>query len=288
MTKKIVVGTDFSSRSDRAIRRATILAKSLSASLTLVHAVDDDQAPRLVETGRAAAEILLAEQVLAIRQIDGVACQSLVVFGDASTAFLQACKDLEPDLAVIGPHRRHLFRDVFVGTTAERAIRVSRQPVLMANGTPAGEYRHVLLAVDLSTTSAAALNAVNHLGLDRKTALSVLYVFDAPVASTMLFSGIGKADVADYVRDHELRASQELNEFLQRHGTPPATTFVRRADRPIAPIILQLAHELGADLVAVGTHGRTGLMKMLLGSVAEQVLRDADVDVLTVPSAPIS
>ncbi|WP_408004537.1 universal stress protein [Pseudorhizobium endolithicum] len=38
----------------------------------------------------------------------------------------------------------------------------------------------------------------------------------------------------------------------------------------------------------MGTHGRTGLMKMLLGSVAEQVLRDADVDVLAVPSPPIS
>ena len=73
--KTILVATDSSSRSDRAVRRATLLAKELGASLSLVHVVDDDQPGRIVDAEREAAAAVLHDQARSLREIDGVDCE---------------------------------------------------------------------------------------------------------------------------------------------------------------------------------------------------------------------
>ena len=71
--KNILVATDFSERSDRAIRRATLLAREFAASVAMVHSVDDDQPQPLIDNEREIAEKLLDEQARSLREIDGVA-----------------------------------------------------------------------------------------------------------------------------------------------------------------------------------------------------------------------
>lgn len=283
--RRILVATDFSIRSDRAVRRGTLLAKALEASLSLVHVIDDDQPRRIVKAERAAATALLDEQARTLRRIDGVDCDTRIVLGHPFEGITTAAEEIAPDLLVIGPHRKQALKDEFVGTTAERTIRASRRPVLMANGVPAGIHRHVLIAVDLSACSRAALRAVTDLGLEKHAAISVIHVFEAPGTSLMARGSMTKDQIEDYLADEEEEAASALAAFLGDLEFEPIRRILKHNEGSAAHTICAAARENSADLLVVGTRGRTGIGRFLLGSVAEAVLRAADHDVLAVPPA---
>lgn len=167
---KILLATDFSERSDRALRRATLLAREISASLFLVHVVDDDRPRWIVERERKGAERLLAELARTVQDVDRLTCEASVVLSDPFDGIVQETKNKAPDLLVIGSHRRRLLRDVFVGTTAERTIRSVDCPVLMVNAPPVARYRRVLHATDLSDNSRAAVRGLAGLAIGANAA----------------------------------------------------------------------------------------------------------------------
>lgn len=119
--KTIVVATDFPERSDRAIRRAKLLAREFDSRLHLVHVVDDDQAQLIVQVERDASTKLLEELTHTLEEIDAVKCDFRVVLGRPPSGITQAAQDVDAGLIVIGPHRRQLLRYILVGTTADIA-----------------------------------------------------------------------------------------------------------------------------------------------------------------------
>lgn len=280
--RSILVATDFSVRSDRAIRRASLVARDHGAALVLLHVVDDDQPASIVDAERAAAAALLEEQARTIREVDGLACEARIALGDPFERIAAASVDV--DLVVIGPHRRQVLRDIFVGTTAERAIRTSRRPILMANAVPAGPWRHVLLALDLSEGSADAARAVSALGLDARAAVSVVHVLDAPAAPAMARVAVPAGTLESWSEEEAGRARAALDAFLADLPVTPVSRIVERSVTSPADAITAVADSVAADLLVVGTRGRSGVAKLLLGSVCEAVLRAAHVDVLAVPS----
>ena len=286
--KKILVATDFSTRSDRAVRRAILLAKKFEAAVSLVHVVDDDRPKRIVDAERESASMLLSEQARSLREIDGVDCSVSVALGTLSEEIIKAAEASMADVLVIGPHRHRAFQDVFVGTTAERTIRARRHPVLVASGVPASFYRHVLVAVDLSDCSRNALRAVKGLALDNHAAVSAIHVFDAPARSYMALASAGDHEVEDYLAREEARAAGELAVFMRDLEFVAARQVLKSNQSSTAHVICATAREVSADLIVVGTRGRTGIAKFLLGSVAEEVLHIADRDVLAVPPGPLS
>lgn len=277
--KKILLATDFSERSDRALRRATLLARQFGASLAIVHVVDDDQPRRIVDSERDAASALLRELKDTLQNIDGISCETRVILADPFAGIARAAEEEAPDLLVIGPHRRQALRDVFVGTTAERAIRSVTCPVLMVNAPPVGSYRHVMLATDLSEGARRAAQITSDLGLLEDPITSMLHVFDA---HNTHFS-MTKEQREAYIADERSEASRQLSAFAKSAGLDMITRTVRLDETATANEILQAAQETSADLVVVGTHGRTAFARFFLGSVAEAVLRIADRDILAVP-----
>lgn len=281
--KRILAATDFSVRSDRAIRRAVLLAKRSGASITLVHVVDDDKPERIVKAAHDAASTLLNEQVRSLRRVDGIDCHATIVLGDPFEGIAKATGQIAPDMLVLGPHRRRLLKDVFIGTTAERTIRAARRPVLMANGVPAGFYRHILIAVDFSECSRQAIRDVRTLGLHRQAAVSVVHVYDTPASGAVTRSLPVEDQIRDYLADENARAAEALAAFLSDLDFSPDRQIVKFNETSVSDAICSAAREASADLISVGTHGRTGLSHMMLGSVAEGVLRSADRDVLAIP-----
>ncbi len=279
--KKILLATDFSERSVRALRRATLLARRFAASLVIIHVVDDDQPRRIVTSERDAASALLRELQDAAQNVDGISCEPRVVLADPFAGIARAAKEEAPDILVIGPHRREALRDVFVGTTAERTIRSVTCPVLMVNAPPAGSYRHVMLATDLSEGARRAAQVSSELGILDGAVTSMLHVFDA---SNTHFS-MTKEEREAYIADERSVASRELSAFARSAGLENVSQTLRLDETTTANEILKAAQETSADLVVVGTHGRTAFAKFFLGSVAEAVLRIADRDVLAVPPA---
>ena len=140
----ILVATDFSERSDRALRRASLLARQRNARLTLLHVVDDDQPQTIVKAEQQEAAALLEQTAATLQQHDALQCQTRLVLGSPFAGITSVAASIKPDLLVIGSHRRQILREVFVGTTAERTIRTAVCPVLMVNASPTTNYQHIM------------------------------------------------------------------------------------------------------------------------------------------------
>ncbi|MEQ8661848.1 MAG: universal stress protein [Gammaproteobacteria bacterium] len=280
---RIMVATDFSTRSDRALRRAALLARRHGATLEVVHAIDDDQPRAIVAAEERAAAGLLADLAATLKRVDAVACAARVVFGPASSAIVAAAAAAASDLLVLGPHRRQTLRDVFIGTTAERTIRASACPVLMANAPPVADYRHALLATDLSEGSARAIHGFLALGLTAPATPTIVHVFDTMTLRMAAANPLPQDERQRHLEQSRAAATAALAAFVAALDAGPMSQQVCYQDAPVADVALRAARAADADLVVVGTRGRSGLGKLVLGSVAEAILRTADRDVLAVP-----
>lgn len=280
--KTILVATDFSTRSDRALRRATLLAKQHRAKLEIIHVIDNDRSERLVASEQADARGLLDELEATIVSVDGVECRARLVLGLPYDGVVHAADELEADLIVMGPHRRETLKDMFVGTTVDRVIRKSRRPVLMANGVPTGSYSNVLIATDMSPGAARAIAATKTLGLLQGTRVGVLHAFSAPSYRLMVRASVTSSELKDYIESERIDAGRELGIWLRQVGLKPDFEMLELPELSTANLINECARLKKAELIVIGTKGSSGLEKVLLGSVAEDVLRRARVDVLTV------
>lgn len=279
--QKILCATDFSERSDRALRRAVLVARGENAGLDLVHVVDDDRPKRFVDHEAADARALLGEQVETLGSADGVRADSDVILADPFEGIVRAAEERNPGLLVLGPHRRQFLRDAFVGTTAERTIRKVACPVLSVNGPPVGPYRHVLLTTDLSEASKAALQRYLALGLFASATHSILTVFDVLALRLAMSDSLPKEDRDHHVASESADARRNLGTFAGSLGHPSLQLLVRHRETTEANEILKAAEEVHADLVVMATRGKGGFARLMLGSVTAQVLQKAGVDVLT-------
>ena len=281
--QRIMLATDFSERSDRALRRAVLLARSHGARLDLVHVVDDDRPQRIVQHEVDDARAMLRELARALERDDGVQTDIEIILSDPFAGIVTAAAERQPDLLVIGPHRRQILRDVFLGTTAERTIRAVSCPVLMVNGPPLGPWRHVLLTADGGAESRDALTRFVALSPDRSARRSLLHVFDAPALRLGMSGMTQKDDRAAYLEDQRADAMQMLERLLAEVPGLEAHPVLRQDLSNPAHEIHKAAQDLEADLIVVATQGKGALARLFLGSVTEKVLQSAVVDVLSLP-----
>jgi nucleotide-binding universal stress UspA family protein len=279
----ILAATDFSTRSHLAIRRAGLLARATDAELTLVHVVDDDQPQDLLQLETREAQRMLHEQIGAVVELTDTNARAMVIAGDAFDGILRTATTIAADLIVMGPHRKQLLQDIFIGTTIERVIRLGAYPVLMVNLQPAQQYRTMLAAVDLSEHSAAALRQATSLGLIGDGSVTILHAFLPYAKGMMIRSGLSQDSIDEYVRSERQLAMDELARFLVSNDLAVPGHSVRVVEGRSFDVIADSVKELRPDVLVMGTHGRSGIMRALLGSVTEEALRSLDVDILAVP-----
>lgn len=280
---EFLVATDLSARSGMALRRAALLASAAGAGLILAHAVDDEQPASVVEAHRREAQRLLDAETDRVSAETRVACRSLVLVGDPAEAVAAAASAEGAEVLVIGPHRRRLVRDIFFGTTGERAIRAARVPVLSVHAEATGAYKAMLLALDGSEASRRALDSARRLAPVPARSVTALFVSDAPALGLARLGGATAAERIELARAAEAAGRDTLAALLPPGGFPCAVEVVVDPQGTVANAINGAAARMGCDLIAMGTTGRSGLEGVFLGSVAEQVLRRAEVDVLVVP-----
>lgn len=163
------------------------------------------------------------------------------------------------------------------GSVAESVVRNTRVPVLLVRGHvrwPADRPPRILVPLDGSALSAAVLTVIARLRQSRCAVVELLHVFEAQASGldlplSLRASDAGRAEARNYLERVAARLTGKgfEVEWVVLEG-------------PAAPTIAQRVVDGGADLVAMTTHGRSGVARLLLGSVAEQVLRTADVPVL--------
>jgi nucleotide-binding universal stress UspA family protein len=141
--------------------------------------------------------------------------------------------------------------------------------------------RHILVPVDFSELSALALQYADALGRCSGARITVLHAsaFEAPPYFTQ-----GQVEeLRARLRAAQRQAERDLREFVRKAlGPDTAMPAVRVVEGRPAETILRTAQEIGSDLIVMGTHGRSGWNRLMLGSVTERVLRETSIPVLTV------
>jgi nucleotide-binding universal stress UspA family protein len=278
---RVLAATDFSTRSNRALRQAGFLTNTGESQLHLVHVVDDDQLAELVRMEKSEAERVLAEQIASMPELRKIQCIPTVVTGDPFDGILQTAEAVGADLIVMGSHRKQLLLDIFVGTTIERVIRKGRFPVLMVNNEAQRRYESVIAPVDMSDSSAHALRTALSTGLIGDSGATLLHAFLA-VAKGRMF-GSDQASIDSYVASERQRVMDELATFLIDNDLVRDRWSLRVEEGGPMEIISRAVSDLRPDLLVMGTQGRSRLLKALIGSVTEEALRSLDVDILAVP-----
>ncbi|MEG0344430.1 MAG: universal stress protein [Acinetobacter sp.] len=146
-------------------------------------------------------------------------------------------------------------------------------------------YKHILLAIDDSPISYAAIAHAEKLAIALNCKITV-----TSVIAVDPFKGVDFYKVAPAVTQYLMEAEQnalnrlkDVQETLLHHGVSVVNTKIVR-ELPPATGILEAADELNADLIVMGSHGRTGFKKFFLGSVAQEVLSISPLPVLIIKS----
>ncbi len=284
----VLVATDFSPTAAAAAQWGGELARARGGRVVVVHAIDlhgpltdfVPSPPDLDEHVQGAAVARLDEVAAGLRE-HGIAVETRLEAGVASQAVLRVAEEIAPDLLVQGsrgltPALAHLL----LGSTAQRIVQRCPCPVLTIHPRDRERHpgvRHLLVPTDFSHDAAGAAHAAR--ALFAGVRVTLLHVYHLPVEYTA-YGTIPTAipfhaDVVAVAEEKLAEAAGDLAgegltiECIAREGYPPE-------------VIVDTASELGADLVVMGTHGRTGLRHFLLGSNAERVIQRAPCPVLTV------
>ena len=144
--------------------------------------------------------------------------------------------------------------------------------------------RTILVASDFSEASGTALQQARSLAAVLGARIYLLHVFD-PVRET--WSGyIPRAELLKFIDRREANARKQLERLLSREDVAKGCIAVATACGDPADEILRFAESHGIDLIVCGTHGRRGWDRVMMGSVAERIVRLARCPVLSVPPAP--
>jgi nucleotide-binding universal stress UspA family protein len=280
--KNIVVATDFSNESDRALMRAVKLATRRNTTITLVHAVDCEPADRAAAEDRAERRLDAAAQEL--HEEYGLMAMPRVITGSVADGIVEVAERAGADLIVMGSRDRSLLSGILLGRTVDRVARAAEMPVLVVKAEPEIPYRLGLAAVDFTDCSRLALERMLALGIMSRGRLAILHVFDVPAKGVMHYIGIERDRIDGYVSEISGKAMRQTQDFLADVDFGPVGyTIVLKEGKP-ADTIRQAADEFLPDLLIIGKHERSAVTRAFLGSVAEDVLLHARQDVLVIPS----
>jgi nucleotide-binding universal stress UspA family protein len=289
-SRRILVGVDFSPTSELAVQHAVAIARHTGAPLALAHVglvpdSDDLDVAGGASTGpyRALLQLRLAEdrrRLASLRERiagQGVELSQVVLEDMPDSGLIAAGKELDADLIVVGSHGRTGMSRFLLGSVAERVVRHADCSVLVARGEAVpGGYRRIVVGTDFSAPAAAAL----------EWALTVA----APSADVRVVHGwsltslqandpadlVALAGAIDTARGEA--TSRFGRELLAARRRSDVRLHFDAVEGPASAVLIDASCD--ADLVVVGSHGRRGVRRWLMGSVAEAVARHADCSAL--------
>ena len=280
----VVCATDLSDAGATALRQASEAAKERSAKLVVLHVLPATlnahpiqplarhTSPAQIPQAIAAA----IDRVNAHLQGEPVTRDHVdvrVEYGIPHAVIVERAEMLRAELIVVGASREH------VGHEAERVVRYAHCPVLVARPSP--DTGPVLAATDLSDSSLPAVRAAADYARSHRSPLVLLHVVDLQsfLVAPDIAGGV-PVPLTNELRDSILRAAeQRFHKALRAQELKGKVTVVSGAP---TSAILDEAGRLQARLLVVGTTGATGLKRMVLGSVAEAVVRAAPCSTLVV------
>lgn len=282
MYDRILIPTDGSDVAASAASAAVGLARQFDADLHAIHVVETEPFPVVFEdvTAELAEQGRRALEAIEERATDADVEATTTVIEDGRPvhrAVLEYADEHGIDLVVMGTHGRTGLGRVVLGSATEQTLRESPVPVMTVHDdTTVGEtFTSILVPFDGSDGAHAAVD--HAFGLARATGATVhlLNVVDHGVVAG---GDVNVGMVLDALEDSGERALETVAERAEREGVDIGDASVRIGS-PFRSIV-EYADEEGVDCIVMGTHGRAGIDRVLLGSVAERVIRQTSVPVI--------
>jgi nucleotide-binding universal stress UspA family protein len=285
--RQVMVGTDFSDSSERAVVVAKRVAQRLGGHVTVVHVYkpgpfyqgifpgsSDELEERIAETAQKELDALAA------RSLSGVSADVVAVSSrSAADAFCDEAARVNADLCVVGTHGRAGVERFFIGSVAEKIVRHAPCDVLTVPPdaeAPVPFVDRVLLATDFSDTAMKAAEAASSIAVAGTEFLCV-HVFDDTIPVVLPSGGF------ESTAQTSERLARELENWQsQVFGSERSVTGEIIAGGNADAALTQRASEWKAELIVVGSRGRSAVAHLLIGSVAERTIRHAPCAVLCV------
>lgn len=298
---KLLLPVDFSECSEMALRQCVRLARQLSATVELVNVwepvtlaapetvlIAPDTAATLERDAAASSREQLNRTLRDLRGAGVTATVTSQKGGLPSRVIVDLARARGSNLIVMGTHGRRGFERALLGSVVERVLRHAPCPVLSVGPPSAAaelrEVRRLLVPVDFSENSEHALGFALEFGRLLGAEVEVVHVWDRPSwftnQMTMVCDGeermLGDVIHENTTRDLELF----VRESTPASFAPPASRLL--SGNPAKELLVEI--EGGRyDLVVLGTQGRGGVGHLLLGSMAEKLVRLSSKPVITVP-----
>lgn len=286
--KKIIVGHDLEGGGELALRSAVVLAKRCGSALRLVHVVEPLHAYQRLshpftspytpeELSQKVGETFQA--LVAHPKLAGLQVEYEVRCGKRFVEIIIAARAWQANLIVVGHASR--IEEPFLGSTSERILREALVPVMVAKTPLSSEAKTFLVPTDFSSCARSAAEQALTLAKSFSGRVVFFHVLDMYSSFSIAYA-------------HELGVSVPTTPPSPEEIEPEWEAFL--ADLPlgnvdwekcteegqVAASIVHQAQRMHADMIVIGTHGRSGSPHLLLGSVAEKVVRAAPCSVLTI------
>lgn len=285
-----MVALDLSDSSLAALKSARALADERGATLAVVHVAahysdvqpffPQSYGPNMthhLELERLARDTLERE----LAQVEG--CNDVERFFEIGTPYAEIVRRAEAwnaDLIVVGSHGKTGVSRALLGSVAEHVVRLAHCAVLVSR--PAAGSGVVLAATDLSDPSLPAVAAAAEEARRRGARLTVVHAMESSIAAYGAPAAALFGSTVPVPSPEDQRLVREwlmtvLGDAMRRFGADGEPLVVEGG---VVASVVRAVEERRADLLVIGTHGRTGLSRLLLGSVAEKLVRLVDCSVL--------
>ncbi|MDQ2072023.1 universal stress protein [Haloarcula sp. H-GB4] len=279
MFDSILVPTDGSPGSERAFEAAATLASTHDATVHVLSVVDEHGPTDDWDyDGDSPAEAFIESQADHVDTED-LSVTPAVREGVVHDAILDYADETGIDLIVMGTHGRTGVRRFLLGSVTEKVVRLADVPVLSvkADAEPGTvSFDDILLPTDGSSGAEAAIEPTGTLASATDATVRLVSVVD----TRSLGVDVGSSVIVDELESVATDAVEDASDRLSKLGVETVETAITQGVPYRA--ILDAIEEADADLVVIGTHGRTGIDRYLLGSVAEKLVRTSPVPVMTV------
>lgn len=270
--KVILIPTDFSEQASNALDVAYAIAKKNNASIKLLHIIE---APGVgsfntmgeVYTGDPMNNIYIMEMMKIMKgkmemlvndpKYSGVDMNYNVTVGNAFSGISNEINEFDIDMVVMGSKGSSGLEETLIGSNTEKVVRRAKCPVLTVKDTvDVDEVKNIVFASDFKAKGDNVIAALKEFAA----------AFDANIH-------LVKVNTPNsFSSDREMR--RRMNEFAREQGLENFTINIYNHEDEEDGIIY-FADDINADIIALGTHGRTGLMHLLSGSIAEDIVNHA-------------
>lgn len=281
----LLAATDLTAPSHFTAQRAAMLAQQIGARLEFVHVLDKRELAELQRLlGDTLKERIQSQSLELLKKLANDVGEPLsisagchLVEGKILESITKQVDAFDANLLIIGARGIDSILQQFLGTTAERLLRMIQCPVLTVKLYPRKPYQSVLVPIDFSSWSLGAIHLAQSVAPQAK--LTLLHAYEPPFEAQMHIAGEKKEEIQNY-RDkvfQEAKTSlyQTAEDARITTNWHPIVIHGNAVQR-----ILEQEKERGADLIILGKHGLGMVEELLLGSNARQVLIHAQCDVL--------